>query len=73
MVMADVDHAIEILRKLNERGVQISIDDFRAGYSSLSYLKRFPIDVLKVDQSFVRDITVNSDDAGIVAEGMETA
>jgi EAL domain-containing protein (putative c-di-GMP-specific phosphodiesterase class I) len=39
MVMADVDHAIEILRKLNERGVQISIDDFRAGYSSLSYLK----------------------------------
>lgn len=67
MVMADVEHAIEILRKLNELGVQISIDDFGTGYSSLSYLKRFPIDVLKVDQSFVRDITINPDDAAIVA------
>jgi diguanylate cyclase (GGDEF)-like protein/PAS domain S-box-containing protein len=65
-VMEDADRVIKILRELKEAGTSISIDDFGTGYSSLSYLKQFAIDKLKVDQSFVREITRDPSDAAIV-------
>ncbi|MGN7610996.1 EAL domain-containing protein [Magnetococcales bacterium HHB-1] len=66
MVVEDVDNAIETLRRFNSMGLKVSIDDFGTGYSSLSYLKRFPIHALKVDRSFIRDLTTDSDDEAIV-------
>ncbi|WP_152401712.1 EAL domain-containing protein [Paenibacillus cellulositrophicus] len=63
----NVEVAIEILGKLKELGILICIDDFGTGYSNLSYLKQFAIDRLKIDQSFVRDIMTDSNDADIVA------
>lgn len=65
-VMKNPDSAISTLRELKEMGIKISIDDFGSGYSSLSYLKHLPIDVLKIDQSFVRDMTTDPKDAAIV-------
>jgi diguanylate cyclase (GGDEF)-like protein/PAS domain S-box-containing protein len=65
-IMENVDETIEVLKALRELGVHLSIDDFGTGYSSMAYLKRFTIDKLKIDQSFVRDIATDSDDAAIV-------
>ena len=56
-----------MLEALKAMGVQLAIDNFGTGYSSLSYLKAFPIDTLKIDQSFVRGIAANSDDATIIS------
>jgi diguanylate cyclase (GGDEF)-like protein/PAS domain S-box-containing protein len=66
-VMNDVERAVRVMHELKKLGVKLAIDDFGTGYSSLSHLKRFEIDVLKIDQSFVRDITVDPDDAAIVS------
>jgi len=65
-VMRDAEAAEKTLGKLKEIGIRISIDDFGMGYSSLSYLKRFPIDKLKIDQSFVRDVPGDSDSEAII-------
>ncbi|MBS8263261.1 EAL domain-containing protein [Mesobacillus boroniphilus] len=64
--MQDTKETIPILKRLKDLGIQISVDDFGTGYSSLSYLKQFPIDVLKIDQSFIRDIKYNGKDAAII-------
>jgi EAL domain-containing protein (putative c-di-GMP-specific phosphodiesterase class I) len=87
-VMKDGEESIAILRRLKDKGVQLTIDDFGTAYSSLNYLKRFPIDKVKIDRSFIADIVSDKIDFAIVgaivtlahsmglkvvAEGVETA
>jgi diguanylate cyclase (GGDEF)-like protein/PAS domain S-box-containing protein len=64
--MQDIDSASSVLKKLKDLGISISIDDFGTGYSSLAYLKRFPIDNLKIDISFIRELATDPDTASIV-------
>jgi EAL domain-containing protein (putative c-di-GMP-specific phosphodiesterase class I)/DNA-binding NarL/FixJ family response regulator len=86
-LMENTQHTIASLQRLRAMGVKISIDDFGTGYSSLAYLRRFPIDTLKIDIAFIREVTSNPQDAAItrtiielahslslrvVAEGVET-
>jgi len=66
-LMQDVDASAEALRELHSRGLHLSVDDFGTGYSSLSYLKRFSVDTLKIDRSFIRDVVTNSDDRTVVS------
>ena len=66
ILIQDVNHALEIVNQLRAIGVKLSIDDFGTGYSSLAYLKRFAVHKLKIDQSFIRNLTVDPDDAAIV-------
>ncbi len=87
LIMEDTEEAITYLHAIKEMGVGLSIDDFGTGYSSLNYLKRFPVDSVKIDRSFVRDVTVDPEDASladaiialahnlglkVIAEGVET-
>lgn len=65
-VMKNAESSIRTLAELKAMGIKIAVDDFGSGYSSLSYLKSLPIDVLKIDQSFVRDMTSDPKDAAIV-------
>ncbi|MDT8437605.1 MAG: EAL domain-containing protein [Wenzhouxiangellaceae bacterium] len=73
VIMRDADTAAEIIARLRELGTPVAIDDFGTGYSSLSQLKRFQINKLKIDQSFIRDITFDPDDAAIVAAVLSIA
>ena len=66
-LMEDTEGARNCLRSLKDIGVRLAIDDFGTGYSSLAYLRRFPIDVLKIDRSFVSDLNTSSDDQAICA------
>jgi diguanylate cyclase (GGDEF)-like protein len=87
IAMHNIELTIDILNQLNQMGISISIDDFGTGYCSLSYIKNFPIHTLKIDRSFIRDLTTNTQDVAIttaiialaqglnlsvVAEGVET-
>jgi diguanylate cyclase (GGDEF)-like protein/PAS domain S-box-containing protein len=73
VLMADVESTGATLRALKAMGMHLAVDDFGTGYSSLSYLRQFPIDVLKIDQSFVRQISSDPDDSPIVSAIIDMA
>jgi len=88
LLLQDVEQTIEKMQQLRERGIHFALDDFGTGYSSMCYLKRLPLDKLKIDQSFVQDVMTDSNDVAIirtivalgqsldlavVAEGVETS
>jgi EAL domain-containing protein (putative c-di-GMP-specific phosphodiesterase class I) len=66
VAMSDAEMSINIMRELGTEGVRLSVDDFGTGYSSLGYLRRFPLDSIKIDRSFVTDLATEPDDATIV-------
>jgi diguanylate cyclase (GGDEF)-like protein len=87
MVMRNVSRAIKVLDAVQSRGIRLAIDDFGTGYSSMSLMKQFPIDTIKIDRSFVRDLPIDTEDQAIaqaiismgkalgmtvIAEGVET-
>ena len=87
LLIDDLEHTLEALSQLRKMGVRMAIDDFGTGYSSLNYLKRFPVDTLKIDQSFIRGLPASAEDGqitrtiismahnlglGVIAEGVET-
>ncbi|MHB8534244.1 MAG: putative bifunctional diguanylate cyclase/phosphodiesterase [Sulfuricaulis sp.] len=72
-VMSDPNHAYEVLSRLDALGVRISIDDFGTGYSSLAYLKLLPVDMIKIDKSFVIDMKQDNNDAVIVRSTIDLA
>ncbi len=67
LMMENLQDALVMLHELKAMGVRLSIDDFGTGYSSLNYLKSFPLDTLKIDRMFVREVTTNTEDAAMVA------
>ena len=88
VLMKHAESTATILQTLRENGIQVAVDDFGTGFSSLSYLRKFPVDAVKIDQSFVRQISTAGDDTTIVkavigmarglklrviAEGVETS
>jgi EAL domain-containing protein (putative c-di-GMP-specific phosphodiesterase class I) len=87
LLMQDIEKALRILTDLKSMGVKIAIDDFGTGYSSLATLQRFPLDTIKIDRSYIRDIATRGDDSNlteaiiamgkslsltVVAQGVET-
>jgi EAL domain-containing protein (putative c-di-GMP-specific phosphodiesterase class I) len=66
VAMANPQHGVLLMERLREQGICMAVDDFGTGYSSLSYLKKFRVHKLKIDQSFVRDITIDPEDKAIV-------